>query len=112
MEFLKPKKQNSMQRVGFFSSIGGMIVILFIHFPFKGYYIYLNGDCISWGGSGLLRSCEEYERTIISFFDWHSNGAIISWFGDMTNFLVTIAFIAALGFLWVYAFRVKEDEKQ
>lgn len=111
MEFLKPKNQNSMQRVGFFSSVGAMIVVLFIHFPFKGYYMYRNGDCIR-RGSGFLGYCEEYERTLISFFDWHSSGAIISWFGDMTNLLVTIAFIVAVGFLWIYAFGVKGNEKQ
>lgn len=108
MEYLNPKNQNGMQRAGFFSSLGAMLLVLFIHFPFKGYYMYRIGDCIRWEGSGLLRSCAERERTLMSFFDWQSFGAIISWFGDMTNFLVTIVFIAIAGSLWIYSFREQE----
>ena len=109
MDFLRLKNQNGMQRIGFFSSLGVMLVVLFIHFPFKGYSMYRTGECIS-RGSGFWVICEEYEKSLKLFFDWHSYGAIISWFGDMTNFLVTIVFVAAAGALWIYALRGKGNE--
>ncbi|MEH8019345.1 hypothetical protein MN202_19085 [Rheinheimera muenzenbergensis] len=106
MDFLKPQSYNKTQKVGAFSVIVSIITMLFIHFPFKGYYIYESGDCLQWG----IRYCEKYEQSIKSPFDWQSRGALIEWFGNITNLMALISFVLVIGVFFVYFFKEEKNK--
>jgi len=112
MELLKQRNHNKIQRVGFFTAITSVLLVVFIHFPFNGYYTHQNGErCLESWPAYIGGGCKEYEQIMRPFLEWYSTGAIVGWFGDMTNFLVTISLIFIIGFLWLYMFKEGANEK-
>lgn len=86
-----------------------------MHFPFIGYYDVYNYECsAAYGVIGGQPKC--IETSLKSPFDWVSKGALLHWFGDMTNFLCTVIFIFVAGLLCLVFFKstpgdLKKDEE-
>ena len=103
--FLSPSHQNRLQRRGFFNSLAVASLILFLHFPFDGYYInhyvttrYGFGPCPSAEGAmnmtseqlnqyseDIRRCSDDGEMQLLPFVEWKSKAPIIDWFGPVIH---------------------------
>lgn len=118
---LTPAKQNPVQRVGFFASLAIAATILFLHYPFEGYYIddWVETRSFSapsacgpgnFNNSDILNRClRDGEMQIRPFSEWKSQTPIIEWLGSIVHVLIAVTFTLFMGVLWLWVFRTHDD---
>lgn len=119
MQFLKKRNMlnNKPQHVILLITLLIELSVIFVHFPFSGYsiYDYDYSRCAGYQPSFYAHDAQYCTPTesLKSPLEWRSNGALVRWFGDMTNFLCTTLFILAAGLLCLHFSKdLKNDEEK
>lgn len=132
-EMLSPSRQNPAQQRGFFGALAIALIVVFLHFPFEGYYIeeyvrphYIPGPCKklfeedvkNWSGEMLDQQMEENKKCSASagtetqirpFTEWTSRAPIFEWFGSVVHAIAAIVFAISIGGTWLWVFRTHNN---
>lgn len=111
------KRMNIAQRVGYFSTIAMLLVLLLLHFPFQGYTI--TESVVVGRTPGCTRdqdftpACPGlYGNEFLSFADWRSDAPIFPWFGSVSHVLVLAALIGGLCLVFLTVFDTANSKDQ
>lgn len=112
---------STLQRLGAFVTVGAILFIVLLHFPFAGYQYehevvthYAPEPCKEPASLEELHnmSLEEIncrnttELQIAPISEWRSNRPVIDWFGSVLNTSVCICLLLIAGFAWLRLFHV------
>lgn len=124
LQMINPTRQNATQRKGFFGALAISALVLFLHFPIEGYevgyyaieYQGVLMPCSAFADSQRFLptaeevTCYKYgSYQFHSFSEWKSKGPIVVWFGSVVHTLAALAFVVAVGALWLWVFRNDSD---
>lgn len=126
-EILTPSGQNPTQRRGYFSSIAIACFVLLLHFPFEGYDIdhlvstrSTFSPCPTVSAATLKEMTSEQlddiakclsavETQFLPLSEWRSKAPLIDWFGSVVHSTIAFVFALALGIIWLWVFRTRDD---
>lgn len=58
-----------------------------------------------------IKHCSEGEHVSTSPFEWVSKGALVGWFGPISNIAIVLTFISILGAMFYFIFRSDFEKK-
>lgn len=124
---LMPGQQNIVQRIGLFTTLTSIALVIFLHFPFDGYINERHvttrfgfGSCPNGledlARMGSEKFSQEMERCNdlgelkpIPFSEWRSKSAIFWQLASPTRAIAAAAFITIIGITWIFIFRSKRE---
>lgn len=124
-------RMSMTQRAGIFASLAGMMLVVFLHFPFAGYTYqelvvveYAMEKCpppVDPRKDGLaaviaeievLKRCtDKKEWQYLPFSEWSSQSPIFPLFRMASTTLIALVSIAVLGLAWVRIFSTSAESK-
>jgi hypothetical protein len=93
---------NRTNRNAFFIAILGFCFALIGHSPWSGYDRYISQIEPAECGIAGWTNCTRVKRIPKEFSEWVTNGPLIEWLGNVSNFIALSILISSLLCVWLY----------